>query len=132
MLRATPKTEVFILPRVSLLGKIFFPQSPKWYLRCHGREAGSWQSKHQQPELEASAVWLSGPFWESRVRGEPAGAVRSDGQTPVNTDPLPQRRPLGLSQVSVRLSEGEARHRQFRSITALFGELLKPLGSQVH
>lgn len=59
------------------------------------------------------------------IEGEPAGAVQSDGQTAVNTDPLPQSRPQGPSQVSVRLSEGEARHRQFRSITALFGELLK-------
>lgn len=63
---------------------------------------------------------------------EPAGAVQSDGQTTVNIDPLPQSWPQGLSQVSVRLSEGETRHRQFRSITALFGELLKPHGSQVH
>lgn len=107
-----------------------FPQSPKWYLRCHGREAGSSQSKYQQ-ELQAPAVWLSGPFWELRVRGEPAGVVQSDEQTLVNTDPLPQSLPQGLSQVSVRLSDGEVRHRQFRSITALFGEL-KPHGSQVH
>lgn len=63
--------------------------------------------------------------------GEPAGAKQSDGQTTVNTDPLPQNWPQGLSQVSVRLSEGEARHRQFRSITALFSNLPKRHGSEV-
>lgn len=65
--------------------------------------------------------------------GEPAGAVQSDGQAAVNTAPPPLvRRPLGQSQVSMRLSEGEARHRQFRSNFTLFVELLEPRGSQVH
>lgn len=37
--RVNPCAMVFILPRVSQLGKIFFPQSPKWYLHRHEWEA---------------------------------------------------------------------------------------------
>lgn len=46
--------------------------------------------------------------------------------------PLPWMSPRDPGQVSVKLSEGEARQRQFRSIAALFAELPELCGSEVH
>lgn len=129
----TPKMRCLLCPDSACLGKYFSPN-----LQNGICIAMDWRQGHSRVNINNQSCRppLFGLVSHSGS-SEWGGTCRSGAKWHANSgkhwSPTPtQIWPQGLGQVSFRLSEGEACHCQFRSITALFWELLERSGSQAH